>query len=585
MDSRDRRVETPAVRLRIFAFMSFSASTRAALLSLSVAFAPACDDASRDGSEPTVRTTQALGSNAAAPGSWIGTWAASPQIGNAIFSRQTLRQIVHTSIAGAVARIQLSNAFGTQPLYVSDVHIAQSTYGSSIAAGTDRSVKFGGQTATSIAPGELAMSDPIAFPVAALSDVAISFYLPQPTGPATTGHSTALQTNYVAIGDVSANVTLAGVAQMGAYYFIANLDVRNPAAEGAIVTLGASITDGIASAPNSNRRWPNDLAVRLTNGGRTIGVLNQGISGNQLLTDGAGQAGLHRFQRDVLSQPGVRWVICSDDPINDLGSGNPPSSDRLIAGLEQIISTAHQDGVKFVCSTLTPFYGSAGWTPRGETARAAFNAFVRSAASGCDGIVDQEVATHDPANAIRYLPAYDSGDHLHPNVAGLQAIANSVNLKLFAGSAGNPGDGGSGAAGAIADSGGGGSSSGGGASNDSGGNAGDSGADGSGVGGGMRVSIGGSGASSSGAGAGSGAVTASSNASQQGAGDAAVAGGRPVGASGCASAAGSDRPAPSAFAALAFGLSLAFARRRRIGRRKREKRPRSLEQLETGEPV
>jgi MYXO-CTERM domain-containing protein len=421
------------------------------------------------------------------------------------------------------------------------------------------------------------MSDPVAFPVAALSDVAISFYLPQPTGPATTGHSTALQTNYVAIGDVSANVTLAGIAQTDAYYFIANLDVRNPAAEGAIVTLGASITDGVGSAPDSNRRWPNDLAVRLTNGGRTIGVLNQGISGNQLLTDGAGQAALHRFQRDVLSQPGVRWVICSDDPINDLGSANPPSSDRLIAGLAQIISTAHQNGVKFLCSTLTPFFGSAGWTPRGETGRAAFNAFVRSAASGCDGIVDQDVATHDPANAIRFRPAFDSGDHLHPNVAGLQAIADSVNLRLFAGPAGNPGDGGSGPIRvAIADSGG---SSSGGASNDSGGNAGGSSADDSGMGSAMGGSNSGSDASTGGAGAGGGGVTSSSNGSQQGAGDAAVSGAGPVATSGCACAAGSDRPSTSAFAALAFGLSLAFARRNRIGRRECEKQRRDLERL------
>jgi len=200
----------------------------------------------------------------------------------------------------------------------------------------------------------------------------------------------------------------------------------------AVVTLGASITDGIASASDDNRRWPNDLAARLIGSGRTVGVLNEGISGNQLLRDGAGQSALNRFSRDVLAQPGVRWVIFSDDPINDLGSNNPaPTSDQLINGLKQLISQAHQAGIQFLCSTLTPYNGSGGWTQQGETERGAIDSFIRGAGSGCDAIVDQDTATHDPANPIRYLPSFDSGDHLHPNEAGLQAIANAVNLTTF----------------------------------------------------------------------------------------------------------------------------------------------------------
>ncbi|MFE2431632.1 GDSL-type esterase/lipase family protein [Streptomyces sp. NPDC059373] len=199
-----------------------------------------------------------------------------------------------------------------------------------------------------------------------------------------------------------------------------------------MVALGASITDGVASSTDSNRRWPNDLAVRLANSGRTIGVLNQGISGNRLLVDGAGQSAIHRFARDVTGQPGATWVIFSDDPINDLGSTNPPpSSSQLIAGVQQLISSAHQNGLKFLCSTLTPYQGASYWTQDGETAREAFNSFVRGSGSGCDAVVDQDAATHDPAAPTRYLSAYDSGDHLHPNEAGLQAIANAVNLNLF----------------------------------------------------------------------------------------------------------------------------------------------------------
>jgi lysophospholipase L1-like esterase len=366
----------------------------------------------------------------AAAGSWTGTWAASPQSGGTTFSQQTLRQIVHTSIAGSVARVQLSNSFGNQPLSVADVHLAQRTSGSSIATGTDRRVTFGGSSSTTIAAGATAVSDPVDFAVTALSDVAVSIYLPQSTGPATY-HQQGTQTNYIASGDVSANASLPGAQTTGSYYFLANLDVQNSAAQGAVVALGASITDGVASSWDGNHRWPNYLAARLVNAGRTVGVLNQGISGNRLLADGAGQSALNRFDRDVLAQPNVRAVIFSDDPINDLGSGNPPTSDQLINGAKQLISRAHAGGIKFLCSTLTPFQGASYWTPQAENGRAAYNSFVRATNSGCDGVVDQDIATHDPANPTRYLPAYDSGDHLHPNDAGMQAIANAVDLNLL----------------------------------------------------------------------------------------------------------------------------------------------------------
>jgi lysophospholipase L1-like esterase len=361
---------------------------------------------------------------------WTGTWSVSPQSGNSTFNQQTLRQIVHTSISGSVARIQLSNAFGNQPVLFSDAHIAQRSSGSSITAGTDHNVTFGGQSSVTVAAGALAVSDTIAFPVNALSDVAISFYLPQGTGAATF-HQQGNQTNYIAGGDVAGNGSLSGAATTGSYYFLVNLDVQNTGSLGAVATLGASITDGVASSQDSNRRWPNDLAARLVNSGRTVGVLNQGISGNRLLSDGAGQSALNRFNRDVIAQPGVTWVIFSDDPINDLGSGNPPSGSQLISGITQLISRAHQAGLKFLCSTLTPFQGSGGWTTQGETSRGQINAFVRGSSSGCDGVVDQDTATHDPNNPTRYLPAFDAGDHLHPNEAGLQAIANAVDLNLF----------------------------------------------------------------------------------------------------------------------------------------------------------
>jgi lysophospholipase L1-like esterase len=365
-----------------------------------------------------------------AAATWTGTWSASPQGGSTTFRQQTLRQIAHTSISGAAARVQLSNAYSGQPVTISDIHIARRTSGSSVDTSTDRTATFGGSTSVTIPAGGTAVSDSIGFAVPALSDVAVSFYLPQQTG-GLTWHQSGNQTNYIASGDVSGNGSLSGAQTTGSYYVLANLDVMNAATTGAVVTLGASITDGIASASDTNRRWPNDLAVRLNNSGRTVGVLNQGISGNKLLSDGAGQSALNRFSRDAVNQPGVRWVIFSDDPINDLGSGNQPSADQLINGLKQLIAQAHQAGLAFLCSTLTPFQGSGGWTQQGENSRGAINAFVRGTASGCDGVVDQDTATHDPANPTRYLPSLDAGDHLHPNEAGLQAIANAVNLNLF----------------------------------------------------------------------------------------------------------------------------------------------------------
>ncbi|HEV2344550.1 MAG TPA: SGNH/GDSL hydrolase family protein [Actinocrinis sp.] len=368
---------------------------------------------------------------AAAGTVWTGTWSVSPQSGGASFNQQTLRQIVRTSIAGTSVRVQISNVFGSQPLAISDVHVAQRSSGSATTSGTDHTVTFAGQSSTTIPAGGLVASDAIAVSVPALSDVAVSIYLPQPTG-ASTYHQQGTATNYIASGDVSGNSTLSGAQTTGSYYFLTSLDVQNTAAVGSVVALGASITDGVASATDSNHRWPNYLADRLVSSGRDVGVLNQGISGNRLLVDGAGQSAINRFGRDVLTQPGAKWVIFSDDPLNDLGSTSPqPTAGQLITGAQQLISAAHQSGLKFLCSTLTPYQGAGYWNQSGENAREAYNSFVRGSGSGCDAVVDQDNATHDPSNPTRYLPAYDSGDHLHPNEAGMQAIANAVDLNLF----------------------------------------------------------------------------------------------------------------------------------------------------------
>lgn len=376
---------------------------------------------------------------AAAPAAagWTGTWAVAPQSSGTTFNQQTIRQIVHTSIGGTAARIRLSNVFGNQPLTVANVHVARRTSGSSVDTASDRAVLFGGAAQVTIPAGGSAVSDQVAFTVAALADVAVSFYLPTQTGTATV-HDYGFQTNYVAAGNVAGNATLSGAQTRGNYAFLTNLDVQNTAAEGAVVALGASITDGVSSRGDANRRWPNDLAVRLNQAGRSIGVLNLGISGNGLTVPATGPSAADRFDRDVLAQAGVTWVIFSDNPINDLSnSRGSVTGDQLIAATQQLITRAHNAGVKFLCSTLTPFQGAGGWTQAGENGRQAFNTFVRRAGNGCDGVIDQDNATHDPARPTWFLPAYDSGDHLHPNEAGFQAIADAVNLSLF-GTATNP---------------------------------------------------------------------------------------------------------------------------------------------------
>ena len=367
---------------------------------------------------------------------WTGTWAVSPMRDNPgmRFDKQTLRQIVHTSVGGHMARIHISNLFGSQPLPIEDVHIALRITGSSIVPATDRKVQFGGLPSVIVQPGATAVSDPIEFQVPRLADVAISFYFPKAT-TGSTYHGSGFQTSYIADGDVSGDISLSGVETTRSYYFLINLDVQDQAALGSVVTLGASITDGYASTADTNRRWPNDLAQRLVDAGLNIGVLNQGISGNRLLAAGAGDSAETRFDRDALEQPGVHWVIFSDDPINDLGSTKlPPTGDQLIAAIERLITRAHEKQIKFVCSALTPYQGAGYWTPAGEAAREQINAFIRGKSSGCDGVIDQDAATHAPVHPTQYLPAFDSGDHLHPNNTGLQAIANAVNLELFLGS-------------------------------------------------------------------------------------------------------------------------------------------------------
>jgi len=345
--------------------------------------------------------------------SWTGTWTAAPDGTCSAATGQTVRSIVHTSIGGNAARVRISNARGNGPLHISNVHLAQRTSGSSIDVATDKALTFSGQPDVTVAGGMFALSDGADFVVKPTSDVAISFFVVASSGG--TCQQNAFETNYTATGNMVSSPALNG-GQNQNYLYALGLDVQNPAAEGAVVALGASITTGFQAGANVNKRWPNLLAERLVAANRTIGVLNEGISG-----EGTSNA-LARFARDVLGQTNVKWVIFSDDPINDLGRSTPEIDEGQ---MKMMMTMAHAKGVKFLCSTLTPFLPD-------EPKRAMVVDFIKSADSGCDGIVDQETATRDPAKQpAQWLAKFNSGDSLHPNAAGMQAIADIVDLAIF----------------------------------------------------------------------------------------------------------------------------------------------------------
>ncbi len=379
-----------------------------------------------------VASAQDAGVAMAPVSNWTGTWAIAQMRDNSgkTFTDCTLRQIVRISVGGKSVRLKLSNLYGTQPLRVEDVHLALRRSGSAIVPSSDRQLRFEGSTKVIVPAGATALSDPVALDVPALAELAVSMYLPGTTGPATS-HGSAHQTSYAEAGDASSAPQMTNAETTKSVYFLAGLEINGPSLGGSVVTLGASITEGYTAADNTDHRWPDQLALRLVGQGISIGVLNLGISGNRLLVDGSGESAENRFERDVLQKPNVRWVIFSDDPINDLGSQPSPSGEALIAGLQRLIARAHEIKIRFICSTLTPFEGAKYWTPAEEKERQKVNSFLRSEVSGCDGVVDQDAATHDPAHPTQYLPAYDSGDHLHPNDAGHRAIANAIDLKLF----------------------------------------------------------------------------------------------------------------------------------------------------------
>jgi lysophospholipase L1-like esterase len=356
-------------------------------------------------------------------------------------TNQTVRMILRTSIGGRRARVKLANAFGSSPVTVGAAHLARRATGSSIVANSDRRLTFAGQQTFTMMPGVVVVSDPVDLEVPALGDLAVSLYFPGDTGSPTT-HSTGLRPTYVSTeGDFAgrSELPLAGTTQQ--YYWLSSVEVAGSAEAAAIVAFGDSITDGARSTPDTNNSWPALLAARLGANPATanIGVVNEGIGGNRLFTDAVGLAGvsaLARFDRDVLSHPGVKWLMVLEgiNDIGTLGAATPPptpiTSEALIWVLRQIIDRAHAHGIKVIGCTLTPYEGAGYARENGEVIRETVNRWIRTSGA-FDAVVDFDAATRDPNHPKRLRPEFDPGDHLHPNDAGYTAMAAAIDLSIF----------------------------------------------------------------------------------------------------------------------------------------------------------
>ena len=375
-------------------------------------------------------------------GHWVGTWSASPQaVAQPVqLNGQTVRQIVHTSLGGDRVRVRLSNAYGASALVVGSAHVALSAGGAAISGQSDRILRFNGSPTITIPAGALAVSDSVELQVEAFDNLAVSLYLSGSVA-ATTQHSVGQQTNYISTpGDFTGATTFAATTTQS-FYFLTGVEVRASGRARAIVTLGDSITDGFGSTPDTNQRWTNLLAERLQSDPSTsrLAVLNAGVSGNRVLYDLVGTNALARLDRDVLVQTGVKYVIVMEGN-NDFGIpgliGNPAqevTAEQVIQGHRQIIDRAHALGLTIYGGTLNPIEGIAlpnFYSAALEAKRQAVNNWIRTS-NAYDAVIDFDEVLRDPAHPTRILPAFDSGDHAHPNDAGYRAMADAIDLSLF----------------------------------------------------------------------------------------------------------------------------------------------------------
>jgi len=376
---------------------------------------------------------------------WTGSWAAAPVAAPSASSAIgpagiTYRDIVHLSLGGKAIRLRISNEFGASPLLLGSVHAALSTGPATgaIKPEADHTVTFGGGESVTIPAGAVILSDPVTMPVEPFANLAVSLFVPAQTAPTLTYHSFASSTNYTAAGNTAASPTLEAATRIGSWYLLKGVEVDADNHAAAVVVLGASISDGAHSTSDKNARWPDDLAIRLHDNKATsnIGVLNEGIGGNRLLHDNTGPSALSRLDRDVLAQSGAKYVIVSI-ATNDIGRTFFPqgpnetvTAEQIIWGYTQIVNRAHARGIKVIGTTLNPFAGAGYYNEAGEQMRKTVNNFTRTGGV-FDGFIDFDLVTRDPTHPESLLPAYDSGDHLHPNDAGYKVMADAIDLALF----------------------------------------------------------------------------------------------------------------------------------------------------------
>jgi len=379
---------------------------------------------------------------------WVGTWSAAmqaPLFGPATtFDNQTLRQVVHVTIGGSELRVRFSNTLGTVPFTIGAASVGLQSTGASVEPGSLHPLTFGGASSITMPPGAVAYSDPVYLRVQPQANLSVSLYVPS-LSSGSTYLSLAHQTSYVSpAGNFTADTDIAGATTDTSWYWLSGVEVRAPWGGRSIVAFGDSITEGFASTTDANSRWPDYLARRLLahRDTKDISVLNEAISGNRVLNDEIGPNAEKRVDRDVLTQGGLAYVIVLLGT-NDMGFSQiapgvfPPnilltnvSANDLIAGYKQIIRRAHEQGARVYGATILPFEGASYWDAGAEAKRETINEWIRTS-GWYDAVIDFEKVVRDPSAPTKLLPAYDSGDHLHPNDSGYAAMGNSIDLRLF----------------------------------------------------------------------------------------------------------------------------------------------------------
>ncbi|WP_326772560.1 SGNH/GDSL hydrolase family protein [Streptomyces sp. NBC_01445] len=387
-----------------------------------------------------VGTAGAATPSAHAPGTRVSAWSPSMTTGGPSFENQTIRMVVHSSVAGSRARITLSNRYSPGPLEVAAANVAVQAHGGEARPRTARRITFGGSDRVTLPAGGEAVSDVVPISLRAGQNLLVSLYVPGATGMST-WHSDAFDTTYTASGDHAGDDSAADfVTTTTSWYYLAGLDVLSPTAKGTVVAFGDSITDGYHSSTGTYTRWPDVLGRRLEAepGPQRLSVVDAGIGGNRVLTDvpnlWQGVSALKRFRHDALGQPGVKDVILFEG-INDIGNnagpdGRPLTAQDLIDGWRTLIDEAHAAGVRVIGATLMPVKGNGYYTPAAEELRRSVNDWIRTAGA-FDGVIDFDRVMRDPADPSALNPAYDSGDHIHPDDAGMKAMADAVDLGLL----------------------------------------------------------------------------------------------------------------------------------------------------------